>query len=152
MLYPALVRLGILAPILLLCLMLACGAPPNAPPDAPRAAESGKTAAATPSPVETVPAKRVPAKSEPEAATHRRGRPLPAFSGWTLDDKPLEISSLIGKRLVVTFFNPEVENAIAVTRALNAIVPLRGKHNFEIIGIATGAEPTRARASRGASA
>jgi peroxiredoxin len=136
MLYPAAVRLGILAPMLLLCLVVACGAPP----DAPRVAESGRTAAAAQAPVEAVPAKSVPAESEPEANPRRRGRPLPAFSGWTLDDERLEISSLIGKRLVVTFFNPEMENALAVTRALNAIAPLRGKHNFEIVGIATGAE------------
>jgi hypothetical protein len=131
MLYPEPVRLGILAPTLLLCLAVACAAPS----DAPRGAEGGTAAAASPSPVEAV-----PAKSEPEAASRPRGRPLPAFSGWTLDDERLEISSLIGKRLVVTFFNPEVENAVTVTRALNAIAPLRGKHNFEIVGIATGAQ------------
>ena len=136
MLYPEPVRFGILAPTLLVCLAVACGAPS----DAPRGAESGRAAAATPAPVETVPAKSVPAESEPEAASRPRGRPLPAFSGWTLDDERLEISSLIGKRLVVTFFNPEMENAVAVTRALNAIAPLRRKHNFEIVGIATGAE------------
>jgi len=115
----------------LLCLVVACGAPS----DAPRAGGNGRATAARPSPVQAV-----AAKSEPEAASHPRGRPLPAFSGWTLDDERLEISSLIGKRLVVTFFNPEVDNAVTVTRALNAIAPLRSRHNFEIVGIATGAE------------
>ena len=68
----------------------------------------------------------------------RTERPLPAFSGYTLDGDRLDVGSLIGKRLVLFFFNPEVDEAKVVARAMGRISKLRGKQNFEIVGIATG--------------
>jgi len=79
-------------------------------------------------------------KPDPKATStrSRRERPLPAFSGWTLDDQKLKIADFIGKRLVIFFFNPEVKNAPVITRAVKQISEFRGKHNFEIVGVATG--------------
>jgi peroxiredoxin len=70
----------------------------------------------------------------------RRERPLPAFSGWTLENERLDIASLIGRRLLVFFFNPEVRDAEVVTRALGGISGLRASNNFQIVGIATGSD------------
>jgi hypothetical protein len=96
-------RVRDLACALLIGLALACGGGESQTPpgDAPSAAPSG----ATSSPDDVQPA----AAAEAPKAAHERERserPLPAFSGWTLDGEHLEISSLIGKRLVIWFFNP----------------------------------------------
>jgi peroxiredoxin len=133
MLYPARVRNRTLALALIACLVGACGAADEAPGRAepPASASPPLEAARTTAPAEEPPAAK---KSRP------RGRPLPAFSGWTLDDQKLDVSQLIGKRLLVFFFNPEVREALPVSRAMNAIAGLRGRHNFEIVGVATGAE------------
>ncbi len=109
----------------------ACGEGGEAPSEATSARQTAEGA------VDAVPARGAPA--EP-AAKRPRGRPLPAFSGYTLDDRRVQVSDLIGRRLVIYFFNPDVRRAEPVTRALNAIAKLRGEHNFEILGIATGAQ------------
>jgi len=67
-----------------------------------------------------------------------RERPLPAFSGTTLEGKRISIADLIGKRLLLFFFNPEVKNASVAVEAVDSIAALRGKENFEILGIAMG--------------
>jgi peroxiredoxin/nitrate/TMAO reductase-like tetraheme cytochrome c subunit len=76
----------------------------------------------------------------------RKERPLPAFGGWTLDDQRLEISSLLGKRVIVFFFNPEVASSAPVAQALADIQKYRGEQNFEIVGVAVGASREAARA------
>ncbi|MDH3213937.1 MAG: redoxin domain-containing protein, partial [Myxococcales bacterium] len=78
-------------------------------------------------------------------ARERKERPLPAFSGWTLDDQKLSVSSLIGKRLLIYFFDPGYSAAPVVTEAVVAVSQLRGEHNFEIVGVAERA--TRAKTS-----
>jgi peroxiredoxin len=112
------------------CLPIACNPSTDAPSPGP---SSGTN---QPSPVDAA-----PAKAESGAATSRpRGRPLPAFSGWTLEDQKLDVSELIGRRLLILFFNPDVRKALPAARAVNAIAQLRGQHNFEVIGIATAAK------------
>ncbi len=86
-----------------------------------------------------------PAAAPAPAAPKRAGRPLPAFGGWTLDDQRLEVSSFLGRRLVMLFFNPDTRDAEVAVRALNAIAGLRGKHNFEIVGVAMGSSRDKAR-------
>ena len=81
------------------------------------------------------------AKPGPEAKRKtpaRRERPLPNFSGRTLDGAELAISSMLGKRVVVFFFNPEVKAATPAAKAMGEIAKLRGKYNFDILGVATG--------------
>jgi peroxiredoxin len=65
-------------------------------------------------------------------------RPLPAFEGLTLSGTRLSISSLIGKRLLLYFFNPEVDEAIPVTRAVIEIAKLARRNNFKVVGIGVG--------------
>lgn len=112
--------------LLALVLAVACSAPSDAPSQSDTAASD--VAAAEAQPVSS------------ERAERPRGRPLPAFSGWTLDDRKLDVSELVGKRLLIYFFNPDVHAAKGITGAIQDIAPLRGEHNFEIVGIATGAE------------
>jgi peroxiredoxin len=101
--------------------------------------------AAAPAP-EAEPAAATTAAAAAAAPSARRERPLPAFGGWTLDGKRLEISSLLGKRAVVFFFNPEVKSTEPVARAVAAVAAQRAEHNFEIVGVAVGSNPDRARA------
>jgi peroxiredoxin/nitrate/TMAO reductase-like tetraheme cytochrome c subunit len=85
--------------------------------------------------------KGVSAAEQPTKAAKalpRRERPLPNFSGRTLEGEPLEASSMLGKRLLVFVFNPEVKAAVPATKAIREISKLRGKYNFDILGVATG--------------
>ena len=85
-------------------------------------------------------------KAAAPTRSERRERPLPAFGGWTLDGKRLEISSLLGKRAVVFFFNPEMKSTEPIAQAVAEIGKARGDHNFEIVGVAVGSSPDTARA------
>lgn len=122
-------RFPTLALLLAVC-ALGCGASSDGPSGEAQAA-ADKTAAEQ-------------AKERTPARPH--GRPLPAFSGWTLDGQPFSISEHVGKRLLLYFFNPEAREAGAATPAVDAISKLRGEHNFEIIGVAVGSD--RATAAR----
>ena len=73
-------------------------------------------------------------------AAHRNRRPLPAFEGFTLDDGRFAVSEMLGKRLLLYFFNPETKDVQSVTPAINAIAEQRSEHNFEIVGIAIGTD------------
>lgn len=120
-----------LALALLTVAALACGrgdAPPAAEVDVPVAKAAEAPAA------------------KPEAPARPRGRPLPAFTGWTLDDKHVDAATLIGRRLLLLFFNPGVAEAAAIAEAAQAIAPLRGPNNFEIVGVATGSSRAEATA------
>ena len=95
--------------IALLGVVVACG---DATPE--DAAAPGKNKAqAAPEPTETK--KEAKQKKPP-----RRERPLPNFEGRTLEGERLKVSSMLGKRLVVFFFNPEIKAAIAATKAVAA--------------------------------
>ena len=78
-------------------------------------------------------------------AARRHEKPLPAFSGVTLDGRRIDVASLIGRRLLLFFFNPEVREAAVVGDAIRRISKLRAKNNFEIMGVAVGASRNAAR-------
>src|SRR5262245_19948053 len=80
-----------------------------------------------------------------EPPPRRSGRPLPAFSGFTLDDKKLDVSGLIGKRVLLLLFDPASPDAELALSAAARIADLRARQNFEIVGVATGASRDRAR-------
>ncbi len=91
-------------------------------------------------------ASRADSTSEPQPeSTRRNERPLPAFEGVTLDGEVLSISNLIGTRLLLFFFNPEVEDARPVATAVASLARERGEHNFEIVGVAMGSSVAEAR-------
>ena len=118
--------------------LLACGSGGDGEAESSPAA--AKTEAAKP---EAKPAK-AGGSDDGHGHAERQDRPLPAFSGFTLGGERLEVSSLIGKRLLLFFFNPEVDGSAVVARALAPLSALRGKQNFEIVGVATGSNREKA--------
>jgi peroxiredoxin len=70
----------------------------------------------------------------------RREPPLPAFEAATLSGERLSLSSLIGKRALLFFFNPSVPSAGVMAEAVARIAGQRNDHNFRVIGIAMSNE------------
>ncbi|HVN38151.1 MAG TPA: multiheme c-type cytochrome [Myxococcota bacterium] len=124
-------------------LLTACG--DEVAPEAAKADAAGKSSS-QPAPAAAPTAPAAASAAAPAAKPERRERPLPAFGGWTLDNKRLEVQSLLGKRLVVFFFNPEVDATGAIADAVASIAKVRGPNNFEILGVAVGASGDAARA------
>jgi peroxiredoxin len=123
----------LLLPALLIAGLLACNQP----------AADGSAAPAEPDGSAAV--ADAPAKAEDVAAgdaKHEKHdeRPLPAFSGRTLAGDQLAVSSLIGKRLLIFFFNPEVKGSTVVAEAVTQVAEFRGSHNYNVLGIATGSD------------
>ena len=79
-----------------------------------------------------------------KAKRHPSERPLPAFSGVGLDGRSLSISSFIGKRLVLFFYNPDTVEAGFAGDAIAEVAKLRQKNNFNIVGVAMGASHPKA--------
>jgi peroxiredoxin len=113
--------------------------------------ERGDAPGAGATPANAEPAASPAAEPQREAShdghdhAERNDRPLPAFGGLTLDDERLEISKLIGKRLLLFFFNPEVPEAAVAATAVGRVSKLRARQNFEIVGIAIGSNREAAR-------
>jgi peroxiredoxin len=80
-----------------------------------------------------------------EERAESRGRPLPAIAGQDLDGREVRVASLLGKRLVLFVFNPEVPEAVPVAQAVAAVARARGEHNFQILGVGTGSQRSKVR-------
>jgi peroxiredoxin len=106
----------------------------------------GEVAAPDASAAQAAPAPGAEPARSTTPASERRGVPVPAFEGATLDGAPLSITQLLGKRTLLWGFNPEIAAARTVATALAAIAPERVSANFQIAGFAQGsnAETTRA--------
>ena len=83
------------------------------------ASESPVTEAAPASKPITTPA--VHAEGE-RAPRNPNERPLPSFSGITIAGTRLAIRDLLGSRIVLFFFNPEVDPAPAIGDAVNKLL------------------------------
>jgi peroxiredoxin len=129
----AAVRFRTLALALSAGVTLACSQQAGAPAEPPAAPAAEPVAAAA-------------AAAESPPKPERAGRPLPAFSGFTLDDQRFDVGSYLGRRLLLFFFNPDVREAEVVAGSVRAIAPLQGKHNFQIVGFATASNRTAAAA------
>ncbi len=79
-------------------------------------------------------------------AKKRSERPLPAFDGTSLDGTPLSVSSFIGRRLLVVYFNPNVPSSAVLADAVAALAPEAGDHNFQLLGVAQGSSAEAAQA------
>ncbi len=110
--------LSIVVALVCLCLAPGCSEQPEEP------AGGAATAA------------EAPGSSEP--ATRRPERPLPAYQGYGIDGDRISISQLIGKRLLLFFFDPSAAEAGTVGRAVAAVAEDRAGHNFRIAGVAMG--------------
>lgn len=133
-------RSALLVASLLVCLVaLACS---DVASEERRGSASAEASAARTAAQATPEAPRPEAK--PPAATpprRRRERPLPAWTGSTLSGERKSLSSLLGRRVVLFFFNPAVPTAGVVADALAHLAPLSHDHNFEIVGVALDGEP-----------
>ena len=69
-------------------------------------------------------------ESGDEHAAHRHERPLPSFDGRLLDGTRKSVSDYIGKRLVLFFFNPEVDEVVPAAQAMASIAGERQRNNF----------------------
>ena len=119
--------------VLALALGLALACDRDTPAPAPPAPPAGEAAV------------QAPAGAQPKPAREREERPLPAFSGTSFDGRRIAVSDLLGRRLVLFFFDASPA-AVPAARAVAAIAPLQGKHNFQILGVASGADSPVARA------
>jgi peroxiredoxin len=72
-------------------------------------------------------------------------RPLPAFGGRTLAGDRLEMSQLIGKRLLLFFFNPEQPNIEVVAHAVVDVAKQGQRNNFTVVGIGIGSTTSKVR-------
>jgi len=76
-------------------------------------------------------------------------RPLPAFGGPTLAGTNLSISSMIGRRLLLFFFNPENKPAGKVADAIVEIAAQQKSHNFRVVGVGIGSDAATIRSFAG---
>ncbi len=140
---------------LILSLVLACGPEPSLSPDDAQEKASAVSAAsgdgasstraetgsdeATSKPQAEVDLAADGAPETPKKAARRAGeRPLPAFGGPTLAGTQLSISSLIGRRMLLYFFNPEAAGTVTVTDAVVEVSKLQQSNNFRTVGVAIG--------------
>ncbi len=121
--------------VLVLFVATACSEGSGTPAAPAPPSESVRTTAALASPA-----------AEAAPAPARRERPLPAFSGRTLDDRSFDVSSWIGRRFLVFFFNPEVDSARPVGAAVRAVAAAGREYNFGVLGVAQGSSREKTRA------
>jgi peroxiredoxin len=76
----------------------------------------------------------------------REERPLPAFEGLTVDGRALSVAELLGRRLLVVFFEPGQPDAEPVLAAARGLAAARAENNFEILGVAGGTDDAALRA------
>jgi peroxiredoxin len=72
-------------------------------------------------------------------------RPLPGFEGRTLAGTRLSMSSLIGKRVMLFFFNPEEKQAETVARAVADVSTQARRNNLNIVGVGVGSTTSKVR-------
>jgi len=120
--------------------LAACSDGDSSHATAPPSESAAELAADSPTAKTTkVAAPRVHAEGE-TAPRNPNERPLPAFEGITIAGTKLAIRDLLGSRIVLFFFNPEVEPAPAISDAVSAIYAQSGAHNFKVIGIGVGSD------------
>ncbi len=115
----------LLLSIFLCTCFLGCGADSKSKPDA---TQSKPTNAKT----EEASKPKPPPRREPA---------LPGIQGRTLEGKEFSLTDHIGKRVLIYFFDAGDTEAPAGAEAIQAIMGLQQKNNFQIVGVATGDNP-----------
>ena len=82
------------------------------------------------------------ARKGEKAARHPSERPVPAFEGRTTAGTRIAMRDLLGSRVLLFLFNPEIETAQKVGVAVDALQPIAADHNFRIVGIGIGSSPS----------
>ncbi len=145
---------------MLIVFLFACGPDRVDPPDSARSAETGSTPSSPPPASAAAGAETATSQTtgdEVELVADRESsgskkrarraneRPLPAFGGPTLDGSRLSISSVIGKRLLLFFFNPDEASVGKVADAVAEVAKQQQSHNFRTIGIGIGSKTSSVR-------
>jgi len=127
----------------LLGLVLGCSEPTDTPAS-PRASLQSPTAGPSQSTTgaEEDSFTRIRNESGQATAPRRAGeRPIPAFEGRTVAGTRLSMRELLGSRVLLFLFNPEIDEARPVATAVDRLSALRGTHNFQIVGVGVGSDP-----------
>ncbi len=148
--------------LLALLLALTAGCGPASETAAPGAGEASSDASVDPAPTSAHDdhAGHAHAEHDPDVQRAAAGdgsdrnraarspgeRPLPNFTGRTLDGDRLSISSLIGQRMLVYFFNPEDKSIEVVSQAVAAVSKQAQRNNFQVVGVGIGSNTTTLRA------
>jgi len=121
---------------------LACSEPTSTASSADALKPAASEAPASPGTTATATtAAKTSTKGEPKSAPRHPGeRPIPAFTGTALDGKSIDVRQLLGARSVFFFFNPEIEDAVPVARAVERIQAEAADHNFRVIGVGVGSD------------
>jgi peroxiredoxin len=82
---------------------------------------------------------------EPAAARSRSERPLPSFSATTFSGERIAARDLLGKRLVLFFFDASKPESEPMLRVVARLAPLQRDQNFRIVGVASSGSTTDAR-------
>lgn len=82
-------------------------------------------------------------KAPQRAARDPRERPVPAFEGTTTAGTRIAMRDLLGKRQLFFFFNPEVDAAAPVGRAVAEVAAAAHDHNFSVLGIGVGSDSSK---------
>jgi peroxiredoxin len=133
---------GLLSGLLLCLALVACSeneAPPGA--DAPSDSNTTSTHASETRPAAAQQPRKAAAGERAER--HPNERPVPAFEGTTTAGTRVAMRDLLGRRLVLFFFNPEVPPAAPVGRAVEGIAALAPDHNFSILGVGVGSSSSK---------
>lgn len=116
--------------------------PPSTAPSTSKTSPAASTAApARPNPSKVEPvAVQAPAQGArgERAERHPNERPVPAFEGTTTAGTRVAMRDLLGRRLVMFFFNPEVSPAVEVGRAVKTVAGFAQDHNFTVLGVGIG--------------
>ena len=122
------------------CLLTALGSAPGC--------DSADSATPTPSASKPSPPAPPDSAIQPVSTSverPRRERPVPSFSGWTLDDEQIAVSDLLDKRLILFFFNPDIAASKVAARSIASLLDQRAEHNFDVLGISIGVSRAKAR-------
>ncbi len=86
-------------------------------------------------------AKKGSRKPPAEKATRNPNeRPIPAFEGTTLAGTRLAVRDILGQRILFYFFNPELDQATPVSKAVGTIAAEAAANNFQVVGIGVGSD------------
>lgn len=88
---------------------------------------------------------RNPTRKKPaeKAARHPNERPVPAFEGRSTAGTKIAMRDLLGTRVLLYFFNPEMPLAAAVGVAVNELEAIASDHNFRIVGVGIGSSASK---------
>lgn len=113
------------------------GATPRTSPQ-PATVDAATTRAVA---ADTATATRVDDRTHGSTVPRRAGeRPIPAFGGRTVAGTHLSMRELLGSRVLLFLFNPELEAATPVAMAVDRLAALRAPRNFQIVGVGVGSE------------